>query len=74
MADDVSLSFYASLSHNYSGICQIHDSKKVLMDIVDIYTLFEVSKAAGKQIFSYYYLKWVTPSNGGSVFFCFDKV
>ena len=30
MADDVSLSFFASLLHNYSGICQIRDSKTVL--------------------------------------------
>ena len=43
---------FASLSHNYSGTCQICDSKNSFkMNIVDIYTLFEVGKAAGKHNF-----------------------
>ena len=78
MADKVSLSF-SSLYHKYHWIimdlCLQNSFKN---NIMDIYTPYEVNKAAGKQNFQFLVSKvvdsqqWrISPSNGGSVF---DKV
>ena len=68
MADDVSLSFYQVLVTNIVGIPCLYVPKTVLKVNLWINTyIFQATRPQVSEFSSYLSLKWLIPSNGGSV-------